>query len=143
VSIVHFQTTTNSGWPTLLTDASVTDGAVLPETAGVSLRFNSDGSLDRVGTGSFQPAGEWYRFNPSTGIGSDYEARLVVTSGDGPTQGPQPGQWTSLTNLVVWGLSAPDVGQPKDGTWFVEIRQAGTTIVQASATYIMHAETTF
>lgn len=141
MSIVHFSTIADEGL-IKLTDENVGSSSTFPTTATAALRFETDGELNFTANSTIppDPADEWYRFQPQAGIGVNYEARLTVKSGDAPTNGPTPGTWVSLSLLRVWDLVTSGV-ESLNGGWEVEIRQAGTGVVVAAATYTMSAAT--
>lgn len=75
--------------------------------ASVTLTFNTDGSVTSGGAGANADVGlpaNWY-LPTTTGIGSSYWVKSVVTSGSF-TSDPSVGTWVSLSTVKQWQRSA-------------------------------------
>lgn len=111
-----------------------------PVTVSAGVKFQSDGTLqDRNPTSPYafadSAAGQWASTEPDAGIGSDYQVRLTVNSGDNPTSGPAVSTWHTISSDRQWDLSVTGTVASKSGSWTVAIRDVATNTVQDSATF--------
>ncbi len=121
-----------------------TSGTSVSTIAGV--RLETDGGMqtsEGTGTGADwqdYASGEYANTEPDAGLGSDYEARLTVLSGDTPTASPGTGVWVGLGTERDWTLGVTGENVSKSGSWKLEIRDAATSTLQASATFTISAQ---
>jgi len=97
--------------------------------AYLTVDFNSDGRLDSSG---LYVSGQWYTAGSTPGIGASFELRATLTNG--PAIPGATGAWVSLAAGVTLGPSADTTGL--GSIVFVEIRDAATGVVLASASQI-------
>lgn len=85
-------------------------------------------------------SGQWY--DPTTtGIGSSYQIRAtqVSTSGTATRSGPTLNTWHALSTARHWYIQTNSLGY-KSWVLDIEIRDASTLVVVASARYTMAVE---
>ena len=104
-----------------------TDGYVYTQAGAIAPPFSSTGY-------------QWDNI-PST-VGN-YEVRATYTGGGTiPTQSTgTTGNWTSLSTNVSWSIIAPS-GNLRTGTMTVEIRDAASGTVRATATVTLESDAT-
>lgn len=102
-----------------------------------AIEFNSTGQLTEIRNGSnTNVSGEW--MDPVGGAsGGNYDVRVTAT-GD-PITGPTLGSWWTLGSTNKWQLSTS--GGFKQAILSVDIRDASTLAVLASATITLEADT--
>lgn len=119
-------------------------GTSVSVIAGV--RLETDGGMqtsEGTGTGADwadYAAGEWANTEPDAGIGGDYEARITVNSGDSPTVSPGVGSWVALSTERDYTLGVTGENELKSGNWTLEIREASSGTVKATATFDIQAQ---
>ena len=107
-----------------------------PASAGYSL--TSAGNISVVPGGIPSPAGVW--ISPQTGM-SGYDARATVSSGSGGTlTGSATATWLNLGTTRTWTLSSGTSGLFCSRVLTVEIRDATTLTVLATATITLQVE---
>ena len=111
---------------------SVEDLVLNPNTATASFTLNSGGIYTSSGNIT-APSGTW---KTGTGVGSDYETRLTVTSGS--FSGSGTGSWLSLGTTRTWYKTQSGVGTA-DAGGTVEIRNASTGTVYTSSVLSLFA----
>lgn len=130
---------------TVARNAFTTSGTSVNCISGI--RLETDGGMqtsEGIGTNDdwqdYSP-GEYANTEPDAGIGSDYEARLTVLSGDSPTisSGMTSG-WTSIGSQLDATLGVTGENVSKSGSWKLEIRDASSGSVLASATFTISAQ---
>ena len=95
-------------------------------TSSVTYSVNSNGTSS---------GGNW---NSSASVGSSYEVKAVVASGQTPTG--TIGSWLSLSSNRSWTLTDGTVNNvPANSTLTVSIRQAGSTTTLDTATITLQA----
>lgn len=103
-------------------------------TATASITYESDGGLSSVGNDSAVGSATWL-VNSVTG--SDYEIRVLVTSGTFST-GISTGSWATLNTDRTWTVSRASLGT-KTCTATVEIGLVGTSTALDTATITLTA----
>lgn len=119
---------------------SVTSSAIDPLTATASITVNSNGDI--TGTNIVSPgflSDEWHVSNPSGGIGSTFQARMVPLSGtlDIGTLNT----WQTLSSSRTYGITQSSVGV-KNFQGRLEIRDTGTLTIQDTADFDLTATVT-
>lgn len=109
----------------------------LSGTAEVTITLESDGDilLDKS-VGGATDIGAW-TLPVTVGIGSSYEARLTVNSGDAPSAGTT-GTWLGLSGGRVWSWLQSTTGI-LSGNYTLEIRPTSGSVV-ASRTFDVEVE---
>jgi hypothetical protein len=121
--------------PILLRNRTWARSASQDGFAGIN--FNSDGSItvdDNIGGGTTQnllPDYSWLS-SASVGFGNNYEIRATETSGTVSSGSDATATWLALSSNRRWVVAQLGVGV-KSCTLTVEIRDAATDIVRASA----------
>jgi hypothetical protein len=102
-----------------------------------SLTAGTDGTSSGSGNaGVTAPA--WWSAAPDVGIGSDYEIRATLATGDAPTSGTL-NTWLSLGTARTWSQSQAVDGQ-RSCTLTIEIRDSATQTVQGTATWSLSVD---
>lgn len=120
----HLNVTAAVGLPALGT--VVAESYTLPDTA--SLAFNADGTITYFKEKIAGPT-TWYGAT-SAGIGTSYEVRFTLTSGDAWDAGLVSGTWYSLSSARTIALTAS--ASDKTSNVAFDIRLASTSVVQTT-----------
>ena len=125
--------------PVLISYAS---GGVTPATTGYGLY--TDGYVYNQ-IGSFAPpfTSTGYQWDNIASTVGNYEARATYTGGGTiPAQSTGTmGSWTSLASNLSWSIISP-TGNYRTGTMTIEIRDASSTSVRATATVTLESDAT-
>lgn len=122
-----------------ITNKGLSNFELEPAVPDAGIRFNTDGRLeiaDGSTSGSYvDVTGEWFTTSPVSGIGNDYQVRLVQTGSSGGTiniSGPALNTWHDLSSLVGWVFTRNSTGSGSvDFT--MSIRDASTLTIEDSA----------
>ena len=124
--------------PVQLTGATLTDNSVTPTDAEVGYQLATNGfeqSYEGIG-GAYSNIDYWL----IAGSVGDYECRLTVNSGTAPA-GSATGSWLALSSARAWTLTDSGVAGPAIvNNCTIEIRNATTQVVQATATVTMSVQ---
>jgi hypothetical protein len=115
-----------------LSNQTLTDYEIDPADATVDLTFNSNGTVTTDGNGASHPP----RWLNGSSDGSGYEIRVTPTSGT--FSSGTVNTWLSLASNRNWSVVRTTFGT-KSCTATVEIRNAGSLEVLATATYTLSA----
>lgn len=90
--------------------------------------------------GSSEFTEDWHDDAPAAANPEEYEVKVDVVSGDGPTTGPATGAWLSLGTTRTWTLEA-DQAQVEffQGWWDVTVRQIGNAASAVTKRVFMQA----
>lgn len=122
----------SSGATVTVPNASVNAVANFPASANASITYNDDGTYSQNGVA----AGLW-RDPSSAGAGAGYEIRWTPVSGTLTTGATST--WQSLSTPRTYGRLRTSIGlATASGT--VEIRDAGTAVVESTGTNTLEAE---
>jgi len=132
--------TAAAGFSLKLTNQTLVDTQTTPTNSVVSVFLDLDGDFrgTNVAGSVFAPADEWI-FSKTGFTASDYEMRLTVQSGDGPTSGDTVGSWLVLSSNRSFVLTQAVVGFAS-GVWLIEVGLAGTSSALASCTVTVDVE---
>jgi len=117
----------------LVNKTSTTDKEIGTATAGFS--FKSNGDIENLGLSGTDST--WIN---KTGLGSSYEVKAILSSGDGPS-GPAFNVWHILSSTRTWTLSN-NSGGTNDCVLSVSIRDTATDTVQDTANFTISVDNT-
>lgn len=125
-----------------LSNQTLTDNTVSPTDAEVGFQLTNGGaaqSFEGVGEAYADIVGEEWHYPRRTIVAGEYEARATLTAGTNPTTGTMD-TWQDLGTTRAWeNLCSTDGDDSETSTLLIEIRDAVTKIVLASATIILTA----
>lgn len=121
-----------------LSNRTVSRVTISPTVATVSYRISADGNVN-AGV-SFTDVGDW--ITPQNNM-ANYEVRATQTGGVEPITGSALNTWLACTVNRTWTLVNNTAGTIQESTMLVEIRNAATAIVGASATITFHCDMSF
>jgi len=118
-----------------LFDANIVDLVANPLDAQAGYQLTSGGIVNENLGVAFNPIGTWIQAAANANL---YEARLSAIIGTTPS-GDLTATWLNLGTSRLWFITQT-VGGTDNSEFLIEIRQASTGIVLASATITLTAE---
>ena len=121
-----------------ISNVSISDTTVAPTNANAGYSLTSAGVINSITvSGGTVALGNWIL--PASAAGAAYEVRATESSGS-VSSGPI-GTWDALSTTRTWTRGRVALGS-ESVTLIIEIRQAGSGLVLASATVTLTAEKT-
>ena len=133
-----------SGAKVTLSGESISDIQLDPTNATASLRFNTDGTVDKVltgGTTQLDTATDWIIPNGAAGDGTGYEVGYTGTPTDAFTAAAAAEDaWVDLSTARTWSYTTSANETLQSGNLTFRIRRVGPDNILASATYSISAQ---
>ena len=128
---------TSGGGGAQLTSAAFFDGSVGGPSASCGLRFSRNGALVNTNGAGNVSLTNWWLPTTST-IGDSYEVKCTLSSGSFSTG--TSGTWQTISTDRDFTVSVGTNGY-KIATFNADIRRISDSVVVASATYTIEADT--
>ena len=122
-----------------LSTRTVNHNTAAPTTATAGYQLTNTGKVQRNGTGSggsYVDVENWV--NPTSLAGAGYECKVTIALGT--LSSGTSGSWLALSSTRTWEVSASST--TKSCTFTVEIRDAASLVVLASAVITLNAQST-
>jgi hypothetical protein len=123
-----------------LTSASFSDYRSGLSSASCGLTFSRNGTLTNTNSAGNVALTNWWLPTTST-IGDSYEVKCTLSSGTFSTG--TSGTWQTISTDRAFTVAVSSSGFVKAATFNADIRRISDSVVVASATFTIEADTTF